>query len=77
MNESGSIWGAAIGMAACLSLIAIGAAIIMKRPETNSLFVEDRFGFALAKIVTGTILIILGGVYFPTALAVLVRQCGV
>jgi hypothetical protein len=67
-------WPAIVGLVASVAVIAIGAFIVMKRPEVNSLFVEDRFGFVLVKIVIGVSVIALGGLSFLKAFSVLLSN---
>jgi hypothetical protein len=55
-----SLLGAIAALLGAVSLAALGAAIIMRRGETNSLFVEDRMGFVVTKVVLASILIVVG-----------------
>lgn len=75
MSNASSFVAPATALIACLVAMGLGSAIIMKRPETNSLFVEDRMGFVVAKITLGAILILLGVFEFPFVLSNLLEQC--
>jgi len=54
------LMGATIALLGAVALLALGTAIIMLRTKSNSLFVEDRMGFVVARLVLAAILIAIG-----------------
>ena len=51
---------ATVALIGTVGLIALGVIILVKRTETSSLFVEDRMGFVVVKIVLATVVIAVG-----------------
>lgn len=51
---------ATVALIGSLMVIALGAFVIAKRTQTTSLFVEDRVGFVIAKLVFAAVLIATG-----------------
>jgi hypothetical protein len=66
--------GFAVATFGSVAVATVGALIISKRPETNSLYVEDRMGFAVAKIGTGIVVALIGVFAFIEVLDELIRR---
>ena len=62
-----------LALVASTAVIGIGGMIISKRPETNSLFVEDRVAFAVVKIGIGLVVIGVGISGFCTIVGAIAR----
>ena len=74
--ETADLIAGATTLLGSAAIVAIGAIIINKRPETNSLYVEDRMGFAVAKVATGIIVTVVGIVSFSLALSKVLQHIG-
>jgi uncharacterized membrane protein (Fun14 family) len=72
--QTNELIGFAVATLGSVAVAAVGAFIISKRPETNSLYVEDRMGFAVAKVGTGIILAVVGVFAFVEVLDGLLQR---
>lgn len=63
--------GASIGLAASLGTLGLAATVLLRRPESASLFIEDKFGYFVVKAVTATLLGLLGACGFDRSLTYL------
>ena len=49
-----------IGLCASLAMVAIAALVLLRRAESASLFVEDRWGYLAAKAVAAAVIAFVG-----------------
>jgi hypothetical protein len=70
----GPLVAASVGLTGSVALTTVGAFLVLKQPQTNSLFVEDRMGYAVAKVSLGTVVVVIGVVGFCQSLGALLHS---
>jgi len=74
MLQSEASWVApTIGLIASLTLLALGAHVLIRRESTSSLFSKDEAGLLIAKAAIGALIAMAGITAFFRSLVILLR----